>query len=399
MTRESASRTSARRHLLPGLSVGRRASLRAALSRQLYKRALLATLLLTLAVAGTRVRGFAPERVHAELPHLAASGDAADPSDAPIASLSSALSGQDDAPTDEPSEGAVSYFPLVLLGLSSPTPPPLCFVRKAADEGNDGIVDSAWRFLVRPDGQLAASWSDADADGRWDSSSKLSYDVSGRLLRIDIDNTNDGSADSTRLFAYDGAGRRIRAEWDKDADGEADAITSWEYGARGLLVAELYDSNGDGNTDLSFSFHYDELDRCVTIEEYTGAFAALIRLRTAVWSGAVRTALLIDDGADGVVDREFRWLFDDGSRLIRYEKWSGGSLDFWYAYEYNEAGRRNAEYFYTSDGALEDEWHYSYDSVGRVVRQIYSSAIYPPVTTTWEYGRSCPATISLDPAT
>jgi len=308
-------------------------------------------------------------------------------------------------PGDGVGAGLIAYLPITQGGgvprIATPAPRPTataaCSVLKTADRGIDAILDTVWVYSIRSNGEISAVLTDSDADGDWESRSERVYSPEDRLVQIRSDEDNDGAVDSTQTFMYDGDGHQIRAEWDRDADGRADEVYVWEYDSEGLMLTESLDSDGDGTTDRSVRFFYDTDNRCILIEEYSPLFPSPIRRSMAVWSGAVRVRFDIDDGGDGTIDRSFTWTYDDAVRVIRYERWARVALVDWYVYAYDGAGRILADYWYVGDGALEAEWHYSHDELGRTVSRVYRSRSYLPVLTAWVFGDTCPSYVDLDP--
>ena len=171
--------------------------------------------------------------------------------------------------------------------------------------------------------------------------------MTGETLYNDKGNTErrndyeyaDGTYEGYSLYEYDGHGHHIKTT-SFDAEGK---LTGWcEYGY-------------DGNGDQIRSTDYDENGRVTETTEYTH-------------NRKGRTVLQITANADGTVVS--RYEYDDYGVMVFSRRWRESGV-LWYETEYGTYGARVKLTDYNSDGSIDDVTSYSGQQERRIRRDCY----------------------------
>jgi YD repeat-containing protein len=211
-------------------------------------------------------------------------------------------------------------------------------IAEADFESHVGIVErikSRWEYNEQY--QLVRRIDDNGNNGTIDNTHTFSYDDMGRLARWEVDSDMDGRLDIINTYSYDDLGRLIRVLKLRDNGATVGSIESYVYGEAGELLQTTIDLSGDGT--LNQNIHYEWKDGSLWwTREYntSGAptsFSQYFRLPDGRISGVD-----IDRPADGTVDIQNRYYYNERDFYNRYERMRGREQDI-ITYEYDDVGR------------------------------------------------------------
>ncbi len=204
-----------------------------------------------------------------------------------------------------------------------------------------------------------------------------SYDEKGRLVQETFDEASDGIIDLTIDYSYDLWGRLIGKEEsvDSDGDGVTDSISLIEYNSRGLITLQTGDDNADGILDFQSRYKYDDRDSLVFEETIYPELGS--------------------NGGNSVT----RWAYEydsHGNTVSRDKDVNNdGIFDSteYFVCEYDEQGNISHLESDRDEYGIVHSWDFEYDDLGNVIQEKFnvidteqaSLLVYSYYTLSYEY--------------
>lgn len=242
-----------------------------------------------------------------------------------------------------------------------------CVVTEVQDDASDNIIELVTTTTYNDIGNPVHSRWDYGGGGISEGENRWKYDSKGNLVQLTSDDYTDDSLDETRSYYYDNGSHITRLELDFQNDGSANEIITFDYDVTGHLQKVSGDKNADGVIDRANYYHYDDLGRRVRWEYDANNDGTMDSITTYAWENTLLIRLQTDNDADGIVDNEHIYYYDNSHRLIRDESRSieSGIATEWKTYYYNANDLLVKWELWLSPDYLDQAGVLSYDEFGR----------------------------------
>jgi hypothetical protein len=229
-------------------------------------------------------------------------------------------------------------------------------------------------------GNRTKRWYDNNRDGEWNIFEEFEYDANDNRIKLSY-GESAGSFSYIYHWAYDGDGNLVSEERDIDADGTINLRYTYIY-ENGNLIRRDYDDNADGIIDRATHYTYDANGNLLTesydhnnngiftdpndwVQTYTYDANNLqkTRLTVSVNSGTSYAEFEYDDNGNKILEQS------DGNYDGENPQWS-----FRQTWLYDSESRiLNMAVDWDADGSIDEEMAFVYDDYGNVVEStIYS---------------------------
>jgi len=160
---------------------------------------------------------------------------------------------------------------------------------------------------------------------------------------------------------------------DIDLDGVANQRWRYAYDGRDWMSYATYDGEDDGVVDVSWEYLRDDDGRLLVMFRYDGEGTRVLRWDYRYDPDGRLVAASADDGADGNVDREARYLYTDEGLLQMFEidrDRDGGWDQRWTYHHDDQVFLTAVDYDDQIDGVLEHREVYINDAHGNATQML-----------------------------